>query len=304
MTENYENFEKFVIKLDQQGLKNALESTKNEQYRSIIQKRLKELNKKLIIIENLDEIDELLFFRDKISKDDYLYNVYNERIEQLITEQIKDNIDDLLKVRNKFNKNDKIYDIINKRIEKKILQIIEQNKDNYIIEINKLNEKYGSDEFINSLLSSIHYDYIHVVDIPEEELKPKEINIDELSKFKKQNDNIVKRINEIESMLNNYKTSKTLHLYIKFIKEYSDLLIELNKLCYNLESYDEKDENMFQEYKKLYYNEIKLNFINLSDIFLRIINNEILFLKHPSTLITLITSSKIKFHYDIYIIKR
>ena len=69
MTENYENYEKFVLKLDQQGLKNALESTKNEQYRSIIQKRLNELNKKLIIIENLDEIDELLFFRDKISKD-------------------------------------------------------------------------------------------------------------------------------------------------------------------------------------------------------------------------------------------
>src|SRR5690606_30250002 len=112
-----ENFEKFVIKLDQNGLKNALESTKNEQHRSIIQKRLNVLNKKLIIIENLDEIDELLFFRNKISKDDYLYNVYNERIQQIISEQIKDNIDELIKIRNKFNKNDKIYDKINKRIE-------------------------------------------------------------------------------------------------------------------------------------------------------------------------------------------
>src|SRR5690606_10256460 len=265
MIENYENYEKFVLKLDQQGLKNELDSIKNEQYRSIIQKRLNELNKKLTIIENLDEIDELLFFRDKISKDDYLYNIYNERIEQIISEQLKDNIDELIKVRNKFNKNDKIYDKINKRIEKIILQILDQKKDTYIIEINKLIDKYGSDEFIYSILNSLQHDYWHKGKIPEEENKSKEIKIDELSNFKKQYDKIVKRINEIESILNNYKTSKTLHLYIKYIKEYSDLLIELIKLSYNLESYDVKDKINFQEYKKLYYNEIKLNFINLSD---------------------------------------
>src|SRR5690606_20120677 len=87
MSQNRENFEKFVIKLDVDELEKLLKSKEYEQYRSIIQERIITFYNILAKIKTTDDYEELKEIQKSLKIGDYLNKILNEKINEVVKDE-------------------------------------------------------------------------------------------------------------------------------------------------------------------------------------------------------------------------
>src|SRR5690606_24095683 len=89
MSQNRENFEDYVIKLDANELEKLLKSKEYEQYKSIIQERIKSYYSILAQIKITDDYVELKNIQKSLKIGDYLNKILNEKINEVVKDELK-----------------------------------------------------------------------------------------------------------------------------------------------------------------------------------------------------------------------
>src|SRR5690606_21612196 len=100
MSQNREKFENFLVKLDPNELEKLLKSKEYEQYKSIIQERIKSYYNILAQIKITDDYEGLKNIQKSLKIGDYLHKILNEKINEIVKDEIKnEEIKPLLKQR-------------------------------------------------------------------------------------------------------------------------------------------------------------------------------------------------------------
>src|SRR5690606_18472173 len=116
MSENREKFEKFLVKLDANELEKLLKSKEYEQYKSIIQERIKTFYSILAEIKITDSIHDLTILHVSLHKDDYLHKIIDNKIKEIVLNELKDNnIEKFLKLKRSYSQHEVIKPILEKK---------------------------------------------------------------------------------------------------------------------------------------------------------------------------------------------
>src|SRR5690554_1605820 len=89
MSQNRENFEKFLIKLDADELDNLLELKEYEQYKSIIQERIKTFYSILSQIKITNDYVELKEIQKSLKIGDYLNKILIDKFNKVVKDELK-----------------------------------------------------------------------------------------------------------------------------------------------------------------------------------------------------------------------
>src|SRR5690606_14278572 len=158
MSQNRENFEDYVIKLDANELEKLLKLKEYKQYKSIIQERIKTFYNILAKIKITDDYVELKNIQKSLKIGDYLNKILNEKINEVVKDELKnEKIKPLLHKREieLFDKKSVTRDDYVKKFEKKDVKNIDKQINNIKQKINELKEnlkKYKSVNTINLYL--------------------------------------------------------------------------------------------------------------------------------------------------------
>src|SRR5690606_22502105 len=116
MSENREKFEKFLIKLDENELAKLLKSKEYEQYRSIIQERIKTFYNILAKIKITDDYVELKNIQKSLKIGDYLHKILIEKIHEIVKDEIKNaDIKKFLMIRNDYKYDEETKPLLKQR---------------------------------------------------------------------------------------------------------------------------------------------------------------------------------------------
>src|SRR5690606_7613690 len=144
MTENREEFEKFLVKLDANELEKLLKLKEYEQYKSIIQERIKTFYSILAQIKITNDYVELKEIQKSLKSGDYLIIILIDKIHEILKDEIKNaDIKKFLMIRNDYYLDKEIKPLLDQR-EIELFGEKGVSKDIYDKEFEKICEDFHS----------------------------------------------------------------------------------------------------------------------------------------------------------------
>src|SRR5690606_15171834 len=116
MSQNRENFEDYVIKLDANELEKLLKSKEYEQYKSIIQERIKSFYSILAQIKITNDYVELKEIQKSLKIGDYLNKILIDKFNEVVKDELKNaDIKKFLMIRQDYYLNEEIKPLLDQR---------------------------------------------------------------------------------------------------------------------------------------------------------------------------------------------